>query len=107
MSSDKYIVVMTTTDQKVVSDRIIEELLSEKLAACVQVEPIVSQYFWDGKVCESKEFRLIIKSQESLYQQIEAKINELHNYEVPEILSIDVSNGFTPYLNWIKEVTLN
>ncbi len=105
MSTGEFIVVMTAIDQKSTANRIIDALLSEKLAACVQVMPITSHYVWDEKICESKELLLLIKSKSEHYEAIEACINNVHDYEVPEILSIPVKEGFDPYLEWINKVT--
>lgn len=105
MSTSEFIVVITAIDQKSTAKNIIDSLLSEKLAACVQVMPISSHYFWDEKICESKELLLLIKSKSEHYEAIEACINSIHDYEVPEILSIPVRDGADLYLEWINKVT--
>lgn len=105
MATGEFIVVMTAIDQKSTANKIIDALLSEKLAACVQVMPITSHYFWDEKICESKELLLLIKSKSEHYEGIETCINSIHDYEVPEILSIPVREGADLYLEWINKVT--
>jgi periplasmic divalent cation tolerance protein len=105
MSSSEFIIVMTSIDQKTTANKIIKELLSETLAACIQVIPMTSHYLWQDEVCESKELLLMIKSKATHYQAIEDCINALHDYEVPEILSVPVKDGADPYLQWINKVT--
>lgn len=101
------ILITTTTATKEEAQRIAEALISGSLAACVQISgPISSLYTWKGKREESQEFRLSIKTKASLYPQVEAKIGELHSYEVPEIVACPIERGLKEYLQWIAEETL-
>ena len=95
----------TTTDTPELARRIVRALLEEKLAACVQISPIVSHYVWDGAVREEAEQLLSIKAKSADYEAIAASIRRLHTYEVPEILKFDISDGSRDYLGWIKSVT--
>lgn len=80
------------------------ELVGRRHAACVNVLPIRrSVYRWQGKLCEDREFMLLIKSVEDEYPAIQAVIQELHSYELPEILSFSVRAGEQKFLSWLAE----
>ncbi len=100
-----YCVIQTTTDDKNVALTISKILLQNNLAACIQSYEIESSYRWQGKIENSKEILLNIKTKMSLYKEIEKVIKENHNYEVPEIIVLPISDGFRGYFDWIdKEV---
>ncbi len=99
------LVVLTTTDSEEVADRLSRKLVEERLAACIQVIPMRSRYWWEGKVEEASEYLLIIKTTEERYPELEKRIKELHNYTVPEILALPVVEGYGPYLDWLFRET--
>lgn len=103
---EKYIVVMTTFSEEKVGKRIIENLISQKLAACIQSFQVDSYYFWKNEVNHDKETLLFIKTKKSLYKLVEKCILENHSYEVPEIIEVPITNGSSSYLKWIDEVCL-
>ncbi len=96
--------VLSTTGSKAEAKKLAEKLLSEKLAACVQITNITSIYEWKNKINCDDEQLLLIKTKDSLYKKVEQFISENHSYEVPEIIKIPVKNGLTSYLNWIDEI---
>ena len=102
----KYVQIITTTDKIKIADKITNSLLKKKLASCVQRLPIQSTYRWKGKIENSKEFLLLIKTKKSLYKKVEKEIKANHDYEVPEILEIPITNGNKAYLNWLNSETL-
>lgn len=81
-------------------------LVQEKLAACVNVlGGVQSVYRWQGEVAEDPESVLIIKTTEARYPELEARIKDLHSYEIPEIIALDVDRGYPPFLEWLTENT--
>jgi periplasmic divalent cation tolerance protein len=97
---------MTTTKDEEEADRIAQNLLDNRVAACVQVfGPIRSKYWWRGKIEEAKEWVCMIKGKSSDYPKIEKLIKEIHSYEVPEILAFSISDGNKEYLKWIDGET--
>ena len=105
---NKYIMVITTTDQKDVAHRIAKTLVEERLAACIQIiSQMESYYWWEGKVENASEFLIFIKTSRELYSKLEERIKELHNYTVPEIVALPITNGFNKYLQWIDENVIN
>ncbi len=102
---DKFCIVLTTTNSQDVTQQLIRYLLSNQLAACVQTLPINSHYIWEGEVCNDEEILLVIKTQSKLFEQVTEAIEQLHNYEVPQIVQVPITDGFNPYLQWIKANT--
>ena len=80
-------------------------LLEKKLAACVQLAPVESFYFWQGEIKNDRELLVTIKTKNSLYKKIEKVISENHLYDIPQIFSIQLNEGSKPYLDWIDSAT--
>ena len=100
-----YGVLMTTTPTRDQAVRIAKLLIEEKLAACVQLLPMESFYFWKGKTQNEAELLVLIKTRTALFEKTIARIGEVHSYDVPEIVALPFSAGFAGYLNWISDVT--
>ena len=98
------IVVVTTVGTEDQAKGIASELVARRQAACVNILPIAcSIYRWKGKICDDSEFLLVIKTLESEYDAVEGSIRELHDYDVPEILSFNVRQGSEAFLAWIAD----
>jgi len=101
--SAPHIQITTTTPDRDSAFKIAKLLIEQKLAACVQMFPIESIYTWKGQVCQEKEIILLIKSKSSLFEQIKTLIKENHQYEVPEIIQIPITDGLPEYIKWIND----
>lgn len=96
------VVVATTVGTETQAHLVAEEVVARRHAACVNIVKVHrSVYRWKGDICDDCEYLLLIKTMESEYGALEATIKELHNYELPEILSFQVSQGDTAFLDWI------
>lgn len=94
--------VLTTTDSQAVAEAIANELVSNKLAACVQIDgPIKSIYIWEDRLASSQELRLSIKTTQPNIPELVASIKTLHNYDLPQIISIPITGGSDDYLEWV------
>ena len=69
--------------------------------------PITSTYRWKGKVETAEEWLCLIKTRESLYQELEKAIISLHSYETPEIIAVPIVKGSKEYLQWLDDETEN
>ncbi len=83
--------------------QIASALVSERLAACVQIMPIESTYRWNGAVQQDPEFLLQIKTTAARLAAVEALIKRLHTYELPEIAVTAIIAGSAEYLAWIAD----
>ena len=103
-----YLQVTTTTETKEQAEKIAQYLVEAKLAACVQINgPITSIYRWKGKVENAQEWLCLIKTQDDLYDKVEAAIKKLHPYETPEIIAVPIVKGSKEYLSWLDDETGN
>ena len=97
------IVVVTTVGTEEQAYQIARELVARRQAACVNVLPgMRSVYRWKGKICKDGELLLVIKTLETELGGVERTIQELHSYELPEILSFGVAEGEENFLEWIR-----
>jgi periplasmic divalent cation tolerance protein len=102
MPTDLRIALCTVPDETT-AGQIADTLVSEKLAACVNIIPsIVSVYRWKDAVEHSQELLLLIKTSESVWPMLEVRILELHPYELPEIITVPIHTGQADYTQWIK-----
>lgn len=96
------LVVITTVGTEEQANLIASELVARRHASCVNmVTGLRSVYRWQGKICRDAEFMLIVKTLESEYPAVEATIQELHSYELPEILAFKVGKSEPNFLAWI------
>jgi len=96
------IVVVTTVGTEEQAYLIAREIVARRQAACVNIVPgIRSIYRWKGKICKDGELMLIVKTLEGELEGVMDTIRELHSYEIPEILSFNVSHGEQRFLEWI------
>lgn len=96
------IVVLNTCSSREEADRIARELVDLRLAACVNMIPgIGSVYRWQGAVEQAEEVLLIVKSSRALFEQLRARIEQLHSYSTPEIVALPIVDGAEAYLNWM------
>jgi len=104
---DGHIIVYCTVPSSETGRKIADDLVNGRYAACVNILPgITSVYRWKGDVCSDNEILLIIKSRKALFPEIQERIRALHPYELPEIISCELSDGSEPYLKWISDSTL-
>ena len=94
-------VIVATSDRKE-AQRIAIPLLDERLIACANiVGPVSSLFWWRGKIEKAEEFFVFMKSKKNLFEKITERVKKLHSYEVPEIISLPITDGETSYIEWL------
>jgi periplasmic divalent cation tolerance protein len=101
VSTGVAVVLVTAPDEEKAAS-IARTLVEEGLIACANLVPQVrSIYRWEGKVCDEREVVMVMKAAVANYPALQARIVALHPYSVPEILRLDVGEGFPPYIGWV------
>jgi len=99
-----YQVTLCTCPTIVVAKNIAQHLVSEKLAACVNILPnITSVYRWQENIVSETEVQLFIKSKLDSFDLLNDRIKQLHPYDSPEVIALNIQQGDHQYLNWINE----
>jgi len=99
------ILVMMTAPDKSVARKIADVLVEKKLAACVNISPNwTSVYRWKDEIQDDSEVLILIKTTSGLFDdQLVPCIQELHPYDLPEIIALPILTGERNYLDWVIE----
>jgi len=98
------VVILVTAGSEAEAEAIAKALVEERLAACVNIlSPIRSIYCWQGKVADDREWLLVIKTQTERFAAVEAKVQALHSYQIPEVIALPIVAGAEGYLRWLQE----
>ena len=96
------IIVFVTCESKEQAETIAQTVVSERLAACVNVLPAIrSCYIWERKLTWADEVLLLIKTTRGRFDQLQDRIKALHSYSLPEIVSVTIDDAFDKYIAWI------
>ena len=101
-----YCVAITTVAGRDDAEKLAKGIIEQRLAACVQLNDIDSYYIWDEKLTVDAEVRLMVKTVDEKYKELENYILASHPYEIPQIIKLPVADGYSKYLDWIDEVTV-
>ena len=103
MSASTVSIVLTTLGADADATLIARTLIDERLAACVNILPVMtSVYRWQGKVEQDREQQVVIKTATDRVAALQARLRQLHPYELPEFLVLD-ARGSEAYLAWVGE----
>ncbi len=103
--TDKRIVLSTAGSQQE-AHKIAHILVKRRLAACVNILPQVqSIYRWKDEIESAQEWLLLIKTRADKFPAVRDAIGELHSYEVPECIVVEIEDGSLPYLQWLEKAT--
>jgi len=105
MSGDYRIALCTCPDEATARE-LASAVVDRRLAACVNIVPgLTSVFAWEGKVETDPEVLLVIKTTGKAWAALEAALVELHPYELPEVIAVEISAGLAGYLQWMDEST--
>jgi periplasmic divalent cation tolerance protein len=97
-------IALTTVGSVEEGQKLARLLVERRLAACVNLIPnLTSVYRWQGAIEEAAEVLLVMKTTSEKLPALEAAVRELHSYEVPEFVVLDVESASRPYLDWLAD----
>ena len=106
MIKKDYIFIYVACNDLKEARKIAGHCVSERLAASANIIPTMeSFYWWDGTVNAETESVLILKTVANRFTEIEDAVRSIHSYECPCIVSLPVTDGYQPYLDWLNEIT--
>lgn len=98
------IIIFITTPTLENAEKISDILIEKRLAACVSIlGEVKSTFFWEGKIEKEKEYLVMIKTEDKIFDKVLNLIKSIHPYKVPEILALNVVTGNPDYIRWVKE----
>lgn len=96
------IVVLSTCDSEEKAAELARALVEQRVAACVNIIPGARGiYRWQGKIEDTTEWLLVIKSRRDLFEKLREAIARIHSYEVPEVIALPIVDGSEAYLGWL------
>ena len=102
---DAYLVITNLPDRDSAA-KLAHTLIERRLAACVNIlSPCRSVYRWQGRIEDTEEFPMLIKTTRERYAELEAAIRAGHPYELPEIIAVPLAGGLPAYLEWVDSET--
>jgi periplasmic divalent cation tolerance protein len=99
------VIIQTTCATVTEAKNIAKVLIEDKLAACIQLSEVESLYMWNNEFCCDNETLMNIKTRKENFEKVKSKIKELHSYDVPEIIQLDITNASKKYIKFIGENT--
>ena len=97
-------VVLVTCGTLTEGRRIARHVVSRRLAACINLilNPVESMYTWKGKLEKAREHLLVMKTTSKRLAALEREVKRLHSYDVPEFISIPITEGSEEYFSWLN-----
>jgi periplasmic divalent cation tolerance protein len=101
---EKILLALSTFPDRETAQRIANQLVTEKFAACANILPAIeSIYRWKEKIETGNETLVFFKVSEDRQPAFQQKLRSLHPYEVPEIIFLPISAGLPEYVSWVIE----
>ena len=101
--ADSVIIALSTCPDEARAASIAATLVKEGLAVCVnRIGGLRSTYLWDGRLHDEPEILLIMKTTAERLSALEARLKDLHPYELPELVALPVTGGNERYLDWVR-----
>jgi periplasmic divalent cation tolerance protein len=104
--ADEYVIVLTTLPVDADAPAFARTLVSERLAACINVPgEITSVYWWEGELSQEVERQIVMKTTRAKVGPLWDRVRDLHPYDVPEFVVLPIIDGSDAYLRWIGDST--
>jgi len=102
---NEYIIILVTCKNELEAEKITQSLLEQRLIACGNIVSRVTSFFnWLGKIDKAEECLVVMKSRMDLFSQVSEQVKNMHSYEVPEVLALQIVEGSKAYLDWMSVV---
>ena len=99
-ASEVRVILVTAPEKDAV--RLAKALLKERLIACANlIKGVRSLYRWKGKMQDDAETLLLLKAPRRNAAKLLKRLKELHSYEVPEFLALQVIESNADYGAWV------
>ncbi|MBH9577330.1 divalent-cation tolerance protein CutA [Inhella proteolytica] len=105
MSGSGLIAALTTVSKREQAEALAHHLVEQGLAACVQLQAIESVYRWQGAVQQEPEWRLLIKSTQARWAELQAAVLAQHPYALPALVAWPLPEGNAPFQDWVRAET--
>lgn len=100
------LLVITNLPDADSAQKLAQALVEQRVAACANIlAPCRSVYRWQGRVEDTTEVPLLVKTSAARYAALEAAIRAAHPYELPEIVAVRIDKGLPDYLAWVAAET--
>ncbi len=97
--------VLVTAGSETEATNIAKALVEQQIVACVNVLPGVQSIFqWEGRVVEEREWLLVAKTVNKMFDRVVTTVKSLHSYQVPEVIALPIQQGLPEYLSWVRDV---
>ena len=101
---NQYGVVFITVPNEQEAEKIAKALVEQNIVGCVNIIPkIRSIYLWEGDICDDSELLLIAKTKKEAFNVLKNTVQELHSYDVPEIILLPIEKASENYAKWLDE----
>lgn len=102
--NESLIMVHTTCADQAEAEALARDLVESHLAACASIgQPVVSVFPWQGNIERDVETPLTLKTTRAAFAALRSRLIDRHSYDVPELLAVDVVEGNTEYLQWVRD----
>ena len=102
--AEKILLALSTFPDRETAQRISNQLVTEKFAACANILPAIeSIYRWKERIETGNETLVFFKLSEDRQSAFQEKLRSLHPYEIPEIIFVPVVSGLAEYLRWVDQ----
>lgn len=100
-----YLAVFITAPDMETAKKIARHLLEKRTASCINMTPVKSMYWWEGKIEDSDEVLLIVKTTTDRLNDLVKEVKSVHPYQLPEVVAVPIVGGLREYLGWVERET--